>query len=44
MRCNESPALFADSCFGQFHVRIGTALENSDSSDFFDVSDMENET
>ena len=44
MRCNESPALFADPCFRQFHVPIGTTLENSDSSDSFDVSDMENET
>ena len=34
VRCNESPA---------FHVRIGVALENSDSSDSFDASDMENE-
>ena len=43
MRCSESPALCADPCFRQFHVRIGVALENSDSSDSFDASDVENE-
>ena len=42
VRCNESPALCVDPCFRQFHVRIGVALENSDSSDSFDASDMEN--
>ena len=43
LRCNESPVLCVDLCFRQFHVRIGVALKNSDSSDCFDASDMENE-
>ena len=43
VRCSGSPALCVDPCFLQLHVLIGIALENSDSSDSFYVSDMENE-
>ena len=42
MRCNKSPALCVDPCFRQFHIRIGVALENSDSSDSFHASEKEN--
>ena len=42
VRCHKSPALCVDPCFRQFHIRIGVALKNSNSSDSFHASDQEN--